>query len=139
MKIAYQWDNLPDFIRIRMPMMGSQELFTQEENIVRTSRTMFAYMICLDENVCNVDDWVYTKYKGEFITINGSASTDDSTPQKIYRKILPAGNYKLMTKQAAYLFHDDTGIILSNITLACKDYISNIQNYILSKTLVTLI
>ena len=87
MKIAYQWDNLPDFIRIRMPMMGSQELFTQEENIVRTSRTMFAYMICLDEDVCNVADWVYTKYKGNFIAIllaNGSAATNSSTPQKIY-------------------------------------------------------
>ena len=117
MKIVYQWDNLPELIGIRMPLMGSQELFTQEENIVRIPRTMFAHMICLDEDVCNVADWVYTKYKGNVIAIllaNGSAATNSSTPQNIYRRILPAGTYKLMTRQAAYLFHDDTGIIFFN-------------------------
>ena len=75
---------------------------------------MFVYMICFDENKCNVDDWTYTKYEGKFIDIshqfNSSIFWVTNVPlQKIYRRILPAGNYKFNAEQAAYLFQDDTG------------------------------
>ena len=114
-KIAYQWENLPDFIRIGMPLKGSQKIFTQEVNIVRIPQTMFVYMVCLDEELCDIADWVYTRYQGYFITINETVDASTSALQKIYRKILPAGTYEFMTQQAAYLFQDDTGTLFSNL------------------------
>ena len=113
--IFYKWKNLRLFIRFNLPLIGSHEIFVQGDNVVRIPRTMFVYMICFDETACNINDWAYTKYEGDFIGIshqyNGSHFfVTELEPQKIYRRILPAGKYTFNAEMAAYLFQDDTGI-----------------------------
>ena len=89
-----------------MPMKGSKELFTDFKNLVRVPNTMFVYMICLDESICDISDWADTGYSSleGYLNVNPSEST---LPQKIYFRIIPAGSYTFSSREAAYLFTDD--------------------------------
>ena len=109
-KIFYQEDHLPDVIRLRMPMLGSREIFTEHQNLVRIPKTMFVYKICLDIEKCNTSAWTdlgYNVSPGDtlgFISVNGSNVTSN---QGTYLRILPAGSYHFDNLASATLlfFH----------------------------------
>ena len=102
-------DQLPDHIRIKMPMIASKEIFTESDNLVRVSQTTFVYMICIDQNACNVSGWAETGYstlQNSLGYVNISESPPPS-PQTIYLRIVGAGTYIFSNLGAAYLFDDD--------------------------------
>ena len=106
-KIYYREEPLPDMIRLRMPLLGSRNIFTTDQNLVRIPQPMFVYMICLNIEQCNASEWSELDYKMSpgnnlgFIYVNGSNTT---THQGIYRRIIPAGTHRFDTMAAAYLF-----------------------------------
>ena len=114
-KIFYQEDHLPDVIRLRMPMLGNREIFTEHQNLVRIPKTMFVYKICLDIEQCNTSNWTDLDHNispGDtlgFISVNGSNVT---SYQGTYLRILPAGSYYFDNLASAYLFDDFTGKLL---------------------------
>ena len=115
-KISYKWSKLQTLLHINIPLIGSQEILTQGDNVVRTPRPMFVYMICFDgdENVCNTTNWVDTEHEVDLLDISHPYNASmfwvaEFPSQKIYRKILPAGRYIFDVHKAAYLFQDDSG------------------------------
>ena len=100
-------------IRLRMPLLGSREIFTTFPNSVRIPRPMFVYMICLDIEKCNVSEWRKLDYSVNpgftlgFISVNGLNVTSH---QGVYLRILPVGTYHFDSIAAAYLFDEYIGL-----------------------------
>ena len=100
-------------IRLRMPLLGSREIFTTFPNSVRIPRPMFVYMICLDIEQCNVSEWRNLDFSvspGDtlgLISVNGSNTTSH---QGVYLRILLGGTYHFDSIAAAYLFDDYIGV-----------------------------
>ena len=90
-------------------MKGSNEIFTDLENVARLPHTMFVYMICVDINTCNDSGWTKIRHTStsnyhRYVNVNESLLPN---PQEIFLRITPAGIYTLSNLGAAYLFNDD--------------------------------
>ena len=90
-------------------MKGSNEIFTDLENVARIPQTMFVYMICVDIHTCNASGWTRIRHTNtnnshRYVKVNESLFPN---PQEIFLRITPAGIYTLSNLGAAYLFNDD--------------------------------
>ena len=100
-----QW-KLPDYIRLSLPLIGNNEIYTKEDNLVRIPRLTFVYMVLLDNSQINTSEWGRT---GDRSDSNGYLNLPDelSSAQAIYRRVLSPGNYILSNIGATYLFTFD--------------------------------
>ena len=104
--IHFRKSELPDYIRLSLPLIGSNEMYTNEDNLIRIPRLTFVYMILMDNGKTNTSEWGRT---GDRSDSNGYLNLPDelSSSQAIYRRVLSPGNYILSNIGATYLFTFD--------------------------------
>ena len=104
--IYFRKSELPDYIRLGLPLIGNDEMYTNEDNLVRIPRLTFVYMVHLDNSKVNTSEWGRT---GDRSDSNGYLNLPDefSSAQAIYRRVLSPGNYILSNIGATYLFTFD--------------------------------
>ena len=102
----FRKSELPDYIRLSLPLIGNNEIYTNEDNLVRIPRLTFVYMVHLDDSKINTSEWGRT---GDRRDSNGYLNLPDelSSAQAIYRRVLSPGNYILSNIGATYLFTFD--------------------------------
>ena len=102
----FRKSELPDYIRLSLPLIGNNEIYTNEDNLVRIPRLAFVYMVRLDDSKINTSEWGRT---GDRSNSNGYLNLPDdlSSSQTIYRRVLSPGNYILSNIGATYMFTFD--------------------------------
>ena len=99
------YTNLPPFIQNRLPMYGTIDINTSDQNILVLKTKMTAYMI-------RVPSWNAVDLNGWSILGNGTYLGPLYITTTLYEKTMDKGTYIIDNNSAMYLFSD----VLEGIT-----------------------
>ena len=99
------YTNLPSFIQNRLPMYGTIDINTSDQNILVLKTKMTAYMI-------RDPSWNAVDLNGWTLLGNGTYLGTQYITTTLYEKIMDKGTYIIDNNSAMYLFSD----VLEGIT-----------------------
>lgn len=93
--------NIPDFLKIEFPMLGTSDISTSNENILDLPGKTLIFMVkgIKWRKPVDMDGWIDTGYSGNFLSCHNKPYL-----VSIYSKVFDTGRYIIDNSAATYLF-----------------------------------